>query len=296
MKHEWSEYFDTSSEYWKKVQKIYEENEHFPKIVIKDRNLHHKFPRSFSKKDGVEVDNDEDNLISLPLASHFIVHYYLWKCCIKKGYRSLMALAFQYMRKKAIKYASDETIEELALDYAAVMKDVSDLHSIIGKKVTASEKWRESMSKVDWEKVSEKRNETIKNRYSTDELKAINTKKGDFCRGKTYEELYGEEEGKRLRNLRGESNHNRIISDETKKKISQSHKGKHPSEETRKKLSKSHKGRKLSDEDKKKKSLAAIGRRWYNNGKIQIFTKGNPPDGFIPGMLKQKEKAVLENT
>ena len=121
MKHEWSKYFDISSDYWKKVEVIYEENEHFPKKVVKGRNLHHKFPKSFSKKDGVDIDNDGDNLVSLSLSDHFLVHYYLWKCC-KKGYRNLMALAFSYMRKKAIKYASDETIEELAKDYANIVR------------------------------------------------------------------------------------------------------------------------------------------------------------------------------
>lgn len=125
MEHNWEKYFDTSSEYWEKAQKIYEESEHFPKTVVKNRNLHHKFPKSFSKKDGVDIDNDEDNLVSLSLANHFRVHYYLWKCC-KKGYRGMMALAFQFMRKKAIKYASDDTIEELAKDYEDVMKDVSE--------------------------------------------------------------------------------------------------------------------------------------------------------------------------
>lgn len=117
MTHNWEEYFDISSEYWKKVEKIYEESESFPKIVVKERNLHHKFPRSFSKKDGVAVDNDEDNLVSLSLSDHFLVHYYLWKCCIKKGYKQSMALAFNFMRKKMIIYASDETIEQLARDY-----------------------------------------------------------------------------------------------------------------------------------------------------------------------------------
>ena len=58
MNHNWENYFDTESEYWKKIQKIYEENESFPKKVVKERNLHHKFPRSFSKKDGVDIDND----------------------------------------------------------------------------------------------------------------------------------------------------------------------------------------------------------------------------------------------
>ena len=125
MKHNWENYFDISSEYWKKVEKIYEDSESFPKKVVKDRNLHHKFPRSFSKKDGVDVDNDEDNLVSLSLADHFRVHYYLWKCA-KKGYRGMMAKAFVFMRKKMVAYASDETIEQLAKDYEAAMKEAAE--------------------------------------------------------------------------------------------------------------------------------------------------------------------------
>ena len=122
MIHNWENYFDTSSEYWKKVEKIYEENESFPKKVVKERNLHHKFPRSFSKKNGVDVDNDNDNLVSLSLAEHFLVHYYLWKCS-KKGYRGMMAKAFVFMRKKAVAYATDETIEQLAKDYEVATKE-----------------------------------------------------------------------------------------------------------------------------------------------------------------------------
>ena len=125
MEHNWENYFDISSEYWKKVEKIYEENESFPKKVVKDRNLHHKFPRSFSKKDGVDIDNDEDNLVSLSLADHFRVHYYLWKSA-KKGYRSMMAMAFTLMRKKAVVYATDETIEHIAKDYEEAMREAAE--------------------------------------------------------------------------------------------------------------------------------------------------------------------------
>lgn len=128
MQHNWDNYFDTESEYWEKVEKIYEESEHFPKKVVKYRNLHHKFPRSFSKRDGVDIDNDEDNLVSLSLADHFRVHYYLWKCS-KKGYRCKMAQAFVFMRKKMVAYASDETIEQLAKDYENIMKDAYEVHS-----------------------------------------------------------------------------------------------------------------------------------------------------------------------
>lgn len=128
MIHNWENYFDTSSEYWLKVEKIYEENESFPKKVVKERNLHHKFPRSFSKKDGVDIDNDEDNLVSLSLADHFRVHFYLWKCA-KVGYRGMMATAFVFMRKKMVKYASDETIEQLAKDYETAIKEAAEVLS-----------------------------------------------------------------------------------------------------------------------------------------------------------------------
>ena len=128
MIHNWENYFDTSSEYWKKVEKIYEENESFPKKVVKERNLHHKFPKSFSKKDGVDIDNDEDNLVSLSLADHFRVHYYLWKSALK-GYRGMMAMAFTLMRKKAVVYATDETIEQIARDYENAMKEAAEVKS-----------------------------------------------------------------------------------------------------------------------------------------------------------------------
>ena len=132
MIHNWENYFDISSEYWKKVERIYEENESFTKKVVKDRNLHHKFPRSFSKKDGVDIDNDEANLVSLSLADHFRVHYYLLKCA-KKGYRGMMAKAFVFMRKKMVAYASDETIEQLAKDYEAAMKEAARASSEANK-------------------------------------------------------------------------------------------------------------------------------------------------------------------
>ena len=287
MNHKWENYFDTESEYWKKIQKIYEENDNYPKVVVKNRNLHHKFPRSFSKKDGTEIDNDKDNLVSLSLADHFLVHYYIWKCC-KKGYRHMMALAFQYMRKKLIKYASDETIEALAKDYENIMKDVSKIHSIVAKQVyekygpVSSRRTHDEMSAS-----SKKGKETMKKHYTVDELKILNYEKMNNIRGKTYEEIYGKEKAEELKNSRRESNHNRKISDDTKKKISESNKGKKRSEESKRKQSASSKGRKLTDEDKIKKSKAAVGRKWYNNGEIQISIKGPCPEGFVPGMLKR---------
>lgn len=217
MQHNWEKYFDTESDYWRKVQKIYEENDNYPKIVVKDRNLHHKFPRSFSKKDGTDIDNDKDNLVSLSLASHFLVHYYLWKCT-KTGYRQLTALAFQYMRKKGIKYADDSTIEALAIDYAYIMKDVSTIHSLIGKDVF--EKYgpiTQRMTKEQLSASSKKGRETIKKRFTPEEWKKLNLEKMNNIRGKSYVEIYGEEKAKELSAKRSESNRKRA--EEMHKKI-----------------------------------------------------------------------------
>ena len=209
MIHNWENYFDISSEYWKKVEKIYEENESFPKKVVKYRNLHHKFPRSFSKKDGTDIDNDEDNLVSLSLADHFRVHYYLWKCA-KKGYRGMMAKAFVFMRKKMVAYASDETIEQLAKDYEAAMKDAAEQHS-----------------------------KAMKGKHNSSEH---NRKISEAKKGKHFSEEHKKKMSEAIKGKPG-PNKGKHFSEETKKKMSEAQKGKHLSEETKKKISETEKGK-----------------------------------------------------
>ena len=209
MIHNWENYFDASSEYWKKVEKIYEENESFPKKVVKERNLHHKFPRSFSKKDGVDIDNDADNLVSLSLADHFRVHYYLWKCS-KKGYRGMMALAFNFMRKKMVKYASDETIEKLAKDYETAMKEAA-----------------EAIAKAK------------KGKHHSEESKKKNSEAHKGENNPNYGKHLSEEQKKKL----SEINKGKRLTDETRKKMREAHKGKQFSEEHKNKLSEARKGK-----------------------------------------------------
>ena len=156
----------------------------------------------------------------------------------------MMSLAFQYMRKKLIKYASDDTIEALAKDYENITKDVSEIHSIVAKQVY--EKYGPISSRRTHDEMSasaKKGKETMKKHYTLDELKRLNYEKMNNIRGKTYEEIYGKEKSEELKNSRRESNHNRKISDETKKKISESNKGKKLSEETKKKISEAYKGK-----------------------------------------------------
>ena len=285
MIHNWENYFDISSEYWLKVEKIYEDSESFPKKVVKDRNLHHKFPRSFSKKDGVDIDNDEGNLVSLSLADHFRVHYYLWKCS-KKGYRGMMAKAFVFMRKKVVVYASDDTIEQLAKDYEDAMREAAKAmsRSMKGEKHPMYGKHHSEESK-------KKNSEAHKGKKLSEEHKK---KIGAVWKGKHH----SEETKKKIREVRK----GHPVSEETRKKLSEVHKGRPVSEETKKKLSDAHKGqvawnkgKQLSEETRKKMCEANKGKnigntnvrgtRWFNNGKINIRAK-ECPEGFIPGRIK----------
>lgn len=126
MKHDYSLVFDTDNVYWQRVLDIFAKNEKYPKKRVSDRNLHHKFPRSFSKMLGEPVDNEPDNLISLSLADHFLVHYYYYLLA-KKGFRQRMATAFTFMAKKGLKFMTPETAEQMAEDYAEARK-IADIH------------------------------------------------------------------------------------------------------------------------------------------------------------------------
>lgn len=143
MNHDFSLVFDTENSLWQRVLNIFEENEKYEKKRIKERELHHKFPRSFSKRLGEEIDNDEDNLVSLSPADHFLVHYYYYKLA-KKGFRISMALAFRLMARKGLKYITPDTAEAIAKDYEEASEDLSPL----GRKHTESTKKKMSESAI----------------------------------------------------------------------------------------------------------------------------------------------------
>ena len=123
MQHDFSIVFDTENPLWEKVIEIYKNNEKYPKKIVSGRNLHHKFPRSFSKKFGEKVDNESDNLVSLIPSDHFLIHYYYYKLA-KKGYRAPMALAFSLMARDKMKTISPETAEAIAKDFEEAKKRI----------------------------------------------------------------------------------------------------------------------------------------------------------------------------
>lgn len=213
MQHDFSIVFDTDNEYWNRVLEIFVKNEKYPKKVVSNRNLHHKFPRSFSKMLGEPVDNEQDNLISLTLADHFLVHYYYYLLA-RKGYRQRMATAFTFMAKKGLKFMTPATAEQMALDYEEAVvianqyksdtmeghqftdetkKKISEAHK--GKKLTDEHKQHIGEARIGT-KLSEetkiKISQSGKGRIVTEEtrLKMSKAKKGQN-KGRTWKVING---------------------------------------------------------------------------------------------------------
>lgn len=122
MEHKWEEYVDTKSDYWFRLQELYKVNDHFPKVIVKGRNLHHKFLRSWSKAEGTEIDNNKDNLVSLGLGDHFLAHWLLWKCT-KVGWKRYTARAVLLMYKNSLKYLTLAAAEDIAKEWNSIERD-----------------------------------------------------------------------------------------------------------------------------------------------------------------------------
>lgn len=267
MEHKWENYFDTDSEYWEKVQKIYKENDHFPKIVVSGRNLHHKFMRSFSKLEGTPIDNDKDNLVSLSEGDHLLVHWLLWKCTLK-GYRTRTANAVRLMYRKSLKYLSLETVEMIAKDW-----------QIINHRKVSKESKKKMSNSLKGKKFSEEHKEKIskslKGKPKSEEHKSK-------LRGENNG-MYGKHHSEEARKKMSKAwDYDKIFTEETRKKISEANKGKHHSEDAKRKMAKAHKGKKMTKETKNKMSEIHKGRHWYNNGKIAVFVY-DCPQGFVKG-------------
>lgn len=228
MIHDFSIVFDTESEYWQRVLDIFAANETYPKKKTKGRELHHKFPRSFSKKLGEDVDNTEENLISLSPSDHFRVHYYYYLLA-NKGYRQPMALAFQLMVRSPSKHISPATMEEMAFDYEELRRDA------IVARSDAIKKW----SKNNPEAVKLK-NEHIKETLNTAESvqkrsKAMKGKnagssngmygKSTAIKGRSCTDWMTDEEVDRWKNAISKTLTGRVKTEEERKHISESKMG-----------------------------------------------------------------------
>lgn len=228
MKHDYTICFETENELWQRVLNIFEMNESFPKKKVKGRELHHKFPRSFSKKLGEQVDNDPDNLISLTPDDHFRVHYYYY-ILARKGFRQPMSLAFDMMVRPMSKQISPATMEECACDYAELRRE-------------RLQAWREKVN--DWRKNNpEKEKERIKKCTEKQQSDEVRKKKSESMKGKNKGEsngMYGKETWSKTHSPLSRMTDEEIV--RWKEAISRANKGRQMTDEFCQKMSEARKG------------------------------------------------------
>lgn len=217
MEHDFSLVFETENPLWQRVLSIFEKNEKYEKKVVKNRNLHHKWPRSFSKMLGENVDNDKDNLISLSLADHFLIHYYYYLLA-KKGFRQRMATAFTFMAKKSLKYITPETAESIAKDYAEA-KTIANMFA-----AEASKGNKNSLGREVSEETREKIRRKLKGRPLSEETKQ---KMSDSLKGRKFTE----EHKKKISEAKQGTV---VISEEQKEQIAQTLRSKNHTEFSKK--------------------------------------------------------------
>ena len=266
MEHNFTDVFDTTNPLWENVLKIFNDNENYKKKKTKGRCLHHKFPRSFSKLLNENVDNDSDNLISLSLSDHFMIHYYYYKLA-KEQFKARMALAFSYMMN-----CKFEELSEISPDTALVLsKEYEETESEIlketGKARIGSKRTNETIENMKAAWIKRKENGSEKPLTEEQKQKISNSLKGIKRSEETKKKIsearkrigFSEEHRQHIR----EAKANKIYTDEERYRMGNGMRGKHPvfSEEHNKKISQSKMGHTVSDEARRKMSEKAKGRK-----------------------------------
>jgi len=280
MVHDFSLVFDTENPMWNNVLEIFESNECFEKKKTPGRALHHKYPRAFSRMLNESEDNDEDNLISLSFQDHFMIHYYYYTLA-KEKFKSRMALAFKLMADIEVgsikEISSIEIAEKIAKAHQEATELANEFSSINGKTRTVSEEQKQQISN------------TLKGHYISEETrrKIAKSKTGQKWTEEQKARLsairmghpdYLTDDGRqRIKEANRRNKLGTKASEETRKKMSESQKGKHSqkrkplTEEQKKHLSEKLKGRKISDEQKAKLSALKKGRTYITvNGKKKL--------------------------
>lgn len=107
--------------YLDKLIDLVNANNSFPKKKEHNsgRELHHIIPRFYFKMEHLELDNSENNLVSLTRGQHFLIHYYTYMCC-KKRFKCKAAAPvftmFNAHKKEILKefFLNDEDCEHVA--------------------------------------------------------------------------------------------------------------------------------------------------------------------------------------
>ena len=146
---EYANYFDTESEFFKEYLKIIKKNIDIPKVRTTGRQLHHIIPRSFFKKRGENVDNTDNNIVSLSQSEHWLSHWLIWHCALT-GLKGVAYAAISTMTKPILQgiYTIEDaqTVSRVA-GYAR--QEISD-KSLITKKKKRKKRGVDEMIKDLW--------------------------------------------------------------------------------------------------------------------------------------------------
>lgn len=280
MVHDFSLVFDTENPLWNNVLEIFERNESFEKKKTPGRALHHKYPRAFSRMLNESEDNDEDNLISLTYQDHFMIHYYYYTLA-KEKFKSRMALAFKLMADIEVGSIKEISSIEIAEKVAKAHQEATEL----ANEFSSNNLKRRAISEEQKQQISN----TLKGHYISEETrrKIAKSKTGQKWTEEQKARLsairmghpdYLTDDGRqRIKEANRRNKLGTKASEETRKKMSESQKGKHSqkrkplTEEQKKHLSEKLKGRKISDEQKAKLSALKKGRKYITvNGKKKL--------------------------
>ena len=266
MIHDFSKVFDTDNPEWQKVLEIFERNEYFDKKKTPGRALHHKFPRSFSKLINEDVDNDLDNIVSLPLEDHFMIHYYYYRLA-NEQFKARMALAFTYMMNckfEELSQISPDIAEKLSKEYA---ENESEILKETGKARIGSKRTVETIENMKAAWVKRKENGPEKPHTEEHKQKISNSLKGIKRSPETRAKMsaakkkyvFTEEHLQHIKEAKARNG----LSEETRYRMGSGMRGKHLvfSEEHNRKISEAKMGHTTSDEARKKMSAAKKGKK-----------------------------------
>jgi hypothetical protein len=222
--------------------------------------IHHIIPRCLGGSD------DSGNLVTLTAREHFICHWLLSR--IYPEHRGL-AYAFNMMCnvKLDVRYIPSSIAYSEARERFSILRKglitSEETCKKISKTLSGRKLTKEHSNNKKLAQTGLKRSEEIKNKFSEIQKQMsidrpdIAEKRGLKLRGKKRTE----EQKTYISQRTKEAIALKPISKETRKKISESQKGKKRSDEAKKKMSDKAKGRKMSDEAKQKLKEINIGKK-----------------------------------
>lgn len=246
-------------------------------------NKHHIIPKSYFKKNKLDVDNSELNVVNLLYKDHALAHYYFALCTSYKYLKWDSEYALRYiLNNKNFKCSESyeqersfiESLDEFQSLYEELKHHVGDIHR--GK--TISEEHRKRLSEaLSGRKLSDStRSKMSQARMGVHLSESTKKKLSDINMGK---KLSDETKLKISLNAKINDNYgmkNKIMSEDSKKKISIRAKEQWSNEKNREEQSHRQKSRKF---------------HWYTDGikNIQVNEGDEVPEGFYRGRHVSEE-------